>query len=124
LDQFPVLPGATPPTARLPSPEHPESGSLPAEDSFWPENHQWSFPSGPSSLQDHPETPIPAPELWLWYLPLEDDDLVPQRQNFQREFVPRSEQRLRVDQHHAEKLKHTTKRCPQIPANQLFQVST
>jgi hypothetical protein len=67
LDQFPVLPKSTTPTARLPSPEHPESGSLPADASLWPENHQWSFPPGPSSLQYHPETPLPAGELWLWH---------------------------------------------------------
>jgi hypothetical protein len=73
---------STTPTARLPSPEHPESGPLPADDSLRPENHQWSFPFGPSSLQYHPETPIPAVELWLWHWPFEDDDLVPQRQNF------------------------------------------
>ena len=62
--------------------------------------------------------------LWLSHLPFEDDDLVPQRQNFQREFVPRSEQRPRVDQRHSEKFKHTTKVCPQSPSNQSFQVST
>jgi hypothetical protein len=69
------------------------------------------------------ETPIPAAELWPGHWPFEDDDLVPQRQNFQREFVPMSEQRPSVGQHHSEKFKHTTKVRWQIHANQSCQIS-
>ena len=37
----------------------PELGSLPADDGFWSENHQWAFP-----------------RLWPWGLPFEDGDRV------------------------------------------------
>src|SRR5882762_1263145 len=74
LDQFPVLCGSPTPPSGLPSPEHPESGSLPADDSLWPEDDQWCFPSWPSSLQHHPETSIPPAELWPWRSPLKDRD--------------------------------------------------
>ena len=47
-----------------------------------------------------------------------------QRQNFQREFVPRSAQGPRGDQHHSEEFKRTTQVCRQIPANQSSQIST
>ena len=124
LDQFPVLCGSPTPPSGLPSPEHPESGSLPANDSLWPEDDQWCFPSWPSSLQHHPETSIPPAELWPWRSPLKDRDLVPQGQNFQRDFVPTSEQGPRVDQHDPEKFKHTATACSQIFANQSFQFST
>src|SRR6266404_5262919 len=55
------------------------------------------FSIWPSSLQHHPETSIPPAELWPWRSPLKDRDLVPQGQNFQRNFVPTSEQGPRVD---------------------------
>src|SRR5258708_7503603 len=121
---FRVLCGSPTPPSGLPSPEHPESGSLPADDSLWPEEDQWCFPSWPSSLQHHPETSIPPAELWPWRSPLKDRDLVPQGQNFQRDFVPTPEQGPRVDQHDPEKCKHTSIACSQIPTNQSFQLST
>ena len=124
MDQFRALPRSTTPPAGLPSPEHPESGSLPTHDGLWPENHQWSFPPRPSSLQHHPQTSIPAAELWSWRLPFEDDDLVPQRQNFQHEFVLRSQQRPGVDQSHPEEFKHVAPASSKIPANQSFRSST
>lgn len=105
LDQFPILARTAPPTPGLPSPEHSESGALPADQCPGLEDHQRASPIWPDSLEDHPEVPVPRAELGPILGPFEHRDLVSLRENFQRQFVLRSEQRKRVEQCQPEHLK-------------------
>ena len=106
LNQFRVL-SRTPTSAfGLPSPEHPESSSLPADECFGLEDHQGVSPICPDSHEHDPETPVPPAEPGLGRLPSEHGDLVSQGKNFYREFVLRSDYREWVDQNRPEHLKH------------------
>jgi hypothetical protein len=60
---------------------------LPANNCLRLKNHQRCFPSEPHAFQHYPEAPIPSAEPWPWSLPFENDELVPQRQNFQGQLV-------------------------------------
>jgi hypothetical protein len=62
----------------LPTPEQPESGSLPADDRFGLEDHQSCFPIGPRAFEQQPKAPIPSPEPGFVGLSFEDGDLVPE----------------------------------------------
>ena len=75
----------------LPSPEDPEPGPLPTDDSLGLEDHQSTFPMGAESLQQDPDQSIPKVELGLVGLAFEDRDLVPEGQDLQGEFMFRAE---------------------------------
>jgi hypothetical protein len=62
----------------LPSPEHPEPGSLPTNDGLGLKKYQRGTPVWPPSFQDHPEQPVFALQSGLVRLPLEHRDLVPE----------------------------------------------
>ena len=90
-DQFEILPGSTTPPAGLPSPEHSESGSLPADNSLRPEDHQRNLPIRPSSLEHDPEPLVPRAKFRPVRSPFEHRDLVSQGENFHDQFVLRAE---------------------------------
>src|SRR6266516_4074822 len=92
LDQFRVLSRPAESAPRLPSPEHPESSSLPADECFGPDDKQSGSPIGPNSHEKHPEIPVRPAELGPPRLPFEHHELMAQRQNFQGEIVPRSKE--------------------------------
>src|ERR1022692_168254 len=107
-DQFRVLCRSPTPPIGFPSPGHPESGSLPADDSLRANDHQRRSPIRPNYLEYHPDTPVPQVKLRPVRPPFEHRDLVPQSQNFHSQFVLRSEQGPRLDQHDPKKFKHTS----------------
>ena len=85
------------PSTGLPSPKHPQSRWLPADDGLGPEDHQRSFPIRPSPLEYHPETPVPRAKLRPRRLPFKHSDWVSQGGSFHGRFVLRAEQRPWVD---------------------------
>ena len=98
LNQFPVFCRAPNSRARLPSPKEPESCPVPADDGFGSEDQQSTFPTGPPSLEDDPDQPIPWAELGSVVVTVEHRNLVSQGQDLQGEIVVEPEPGQKIAQ--------------------------
>jgi len=65
---------------------------VPADHRLWFHHDQDVGPSRPNAAQRRPEQPVPRIQTRARTLPLEDGDLLPQRQDFQGSVVPTAEE--------------------------------
>ena len=86
----------------LPSPEHPESSSLPGDECFGLEDDQRISPIGPNSHEEKPKISVGPAEPGPARLPFEHHELMAQRQDFEGEIVPTLEEGKRVGQNDPE----------------------
>ncbi len=86
----------------FPSPEQPEASSLPADECFGLEDDQTVSPIGPNPHKETPKISVEPTEPGPACLPFEHHELMAQRQDFEGEIVPASEERKRVCQNDPE----------------------
>jgi len=81
---------------------------MPADDGGRLDDGENQLPPGPQAGQDHPQASIPAVELRASSTdrPLENRDLVPQRQILQSKFALRDEERPSGQQQAPEQVEH------------------
>ncbi len=72
--------GATALASRLPAPVQPEALAVPAKDGVWLDDHEARSPVSPESRQQHPEDSITLPKSWAFHRPLQDPELMTQRE--------------------------------------------
>ena len=107
LDEFLVLFRSPKSPSGFPAPEHLDSSSLPADEGFGLEDDQRISPIGAKPHEQQPKTSVGSPEPGPTGLPFEHYELMAQRQDFEGEIMPTSEERKRVTQNEPENGQHT-----------------
>jgi hypothetical protein len=77
---------------------------VPADHRLWFHHNQDVAPSRPNAAQRRPEQPVPR--IQTRTLPLEDGDLLPQRQDFQGIVVPTAEENSNRGKKSKDELEH------------------
>jgi hypothetical protein len=106
LPQFLGNPGSTAAPSGAPAPVETKAGAVPANGSFYFDNHEDIGPAGPKAAERGPEQPVTGVQGWPRSLALEDGDLLAESQNFEGSIGSCAKQSAHGSQEADKELKH------------------